>query len=150
MQYRPGLLSGIHSLQRSTPRLGWRPHGTPGALTAGVSTKKKKKCAQRGAARLWGRSSPACNLHVMLHVDPPLLAQLFPNLVSWRDASQHQVSFRKKYYSKSLQRGLLISSPPSLTTFLPQRQKSFYNTRVYLIYVAQQPHKAESSAGPQQ
>lgn len=54
---------------------------------------EKTKRAQCGAARLWVRSSAARNLHVMLYVDLPLLAQLFPNLVSQHEVNKPQVSF---------------------------------------------------------
>lgn len=54
---------------------------------------EKTKRARCGGARLWVCSSTARNLHAMLHVDSPLLAQLFPNLVSQHDVSKPQVSF---------------------------------------------------------
>lgn len=83
------------SLPCRAPRLGWRPHGTPGAATAAGSTEQRRQMVHDAEVPGFGYAAPLLTT-TMLRVDSPLLPQLFPNLVSLHGVSKPQVSFRKK------------------------------------------------------
>lgn len=127
----------MHSLQCSAPRLLWRPHNTSGAPTAAGSIAQRRQHSMDipcfGYIALLLAACTWCCAWTCL-------CQL--SCVSvWREQTPRTIYFRK-HYSKSLYQCLLISSPISYHLLTPQ--SPFIVQR--LILLAQQPHKAESSA----